>query len=70
MLTPPFIPPQRFDDAAAALAQVRSIYDQSVSWMREVFHRFVSGENLDGHVRGTYPFVRIHTGTAAMVNPI
>ena len=65
MLTPPFIPPQRFDDAAAALVHVRTIYDQSIAWMRATFLRFVAGENLEGHVRATYPFVRIHTGTVA-----
>src|SRR4051812_12634791 len=63
MLTPPFIPPQRFNDAAAALAHVRAIYDQSIGWMRDVFRQFVAGENLQGHVRATYPFVRIHSST-------
>nr|AUN37383.1 AMP nucleosidase [uncultured bacterium] len=65
MLTPPFVPPQRFDDAAAALAQVRAIYDQSIAWMRDMFRQFVAGDNLHGHIRATYPFVRIHTGTVA-----
>ena len=65
MLSPPFIPPQRFDDPAAAFAQVRAIYDQSIAYLREVFLRFVAGENLPSHVRATYPFVRIHTGTVA-----
>jgi len=29
------IPPQPFDDAAAALAQVRRIYDSSIAHLRE-----------------------------------
>ena len=65
MLSPPFIPPQRVDDPVAALAQVRSLYDQSIAYLRETFLRFVSGEDLPSRVRATYPFVRIHTDTSA-----
>ena len=65
MLSPPFIPPQRFDDPVAALAQVRTIYDQSVAFLRETFIAFVAGKDISTHVRATYPFVRIHTGTTA-----
>ena len=43
MLTPRFISPQSFDDPAAALAQVRTIYDQAIAFLREVFQRFVAG---------------------------
>lgn len=65
MLTPPFIAPARFDDPAAALAQLRAIYDGSVGHLRDCLHRFVSGEPLAGRVRACYPFVRIHTDTVA-----
>ena len=65
MLTPPFTPPQRFDDPLAALAQVRTIYDQAIGHLREVFLRFVAGENLASSARGCYPFVRLHTDTVA-----
>ena len=65
MLTPRFIPPRRFDDPVATLAQVRTIYDQAIAYLREVFLRFVAGEGSPERVRACYPFVRVHTGTVA-----
>jgi len=65
MLTPPFIAPVRFDDPAAAVAQVRAIYDASVGHLREALRRFVAGEDLPGPVRACYPFVRVRTETVA-----
>ena len=43
---PPFIAPAAFDDAAAALVQVRAIYDGSVAHLRGALQRFVAGEDL------------------------
>ncbi len=60
---PPFIAPTRHTDPAEALAQVRAIYDGSIDHLRGAMHRFVAGEDLPGHVRACYPFVRIHTDT-------
>ena len=51
----PFIAPTRFDDPAAALAQVRTIYDASISHLREHLQRFVAGESVGPHVRACYP---------------
>jgi AMP nucleosidase len=65
MLTPPFIAPVRFDDPAAALAQVRRIYDASVQHLREALQRFVGGETPEQRVRACYPFVRVQTATVA-----
>ncbi|HWI13463.1 MAG TPA: AMP nucleosidase [Burkholderiales bacterium] len=65
MLTPHFIAPVRFDDPAAALAQVRAIYDASTNHLRDHLQRFVHGENFASHVRACYPFVRIQTETVA-----
>jgi AMP nucleosidase len=65
MLNPPFIPPQRFSDPVAALEQARTIYDQAIAYLREVFLRFVAGEDLHERVRACYPFVRVRTGTVA-----
>jgi AMP nucleosidase len=65
METSTFIAPSRFDDPAAALAQVRHIYDTSIAHLREQMHRFVSGDVLAGHVRACYPFVRVQTSTVA-----
>jgi AMP nucleosidase len=65
MLTPPFIAPQRFDDAAAAVAHIQALYLRSVSHLRQAVTRFVAGEPLHERVRACYPFVRIGTRTAA-----
>ena len=62
---PPFIAPTRYRDPAAALAQVRRIYDQQISHLRSAMQRYVAGDTLPGHVRACYPFVRIHTATVA-----
>ena len=62
---PAFIAPTRYTDPAAALAQVRAIYDQQIAHLRSAMQRYVAGETLPGHVRACYPFVRIHTETVA-----
>ncbi len=70
---PPFIAPQRYTDAAAAVAQVQSIYQASLAHLREAMRGFVAGEPLPGQtnpahpprVRACYPFVRVQTETAA-----
>ena len=65
---PPFIAPARFTDAAAALARVREIYDNSIAHLRSAMQRFVAGESLPGHVRACYPFVRVQTDTVARLS--
>jgi len=62
---PAFIAPSRFTDAAAALAQVRHIYQLQIEHLRNAMQRFVAGDTLPGHVRACYPFVRVHTETVA-----
>ena len=62
---PPFIAPTRYSDPAAALAQVKAIYDQQIDHLRSAMQRYVAGDTLPGHVRACYPFVRIHTDTVA-----
>ncbi|WP_332778103.1 AMP nucleosidase [Polaromonas sp.] len=62
---PTFIAPSRYTDPAAALAQVRAIYDQQIAHLRDAMQRYVAGETLPGHVRACYPFVRVHTVTVA-----
>ena len=64
-IVPTYIAPARFDDAAAALAQVRSIYDSSIAHLREALQTFVAGDELASRVRACYPFVRVHTDTVA-----
>jgi len=65
---PPFIAPSRHTDPAAALDQVRAIYNQQIGHLRDAMQRFVAGEALPGHVRACYPFVRIHTDTVARLS--
>jgi AMP nucleosidase len=65
MLTPPFIAPTRYDDPAAALAQVRTIYDASVGHLRSALQGFIAGQTPSQRVRACYPFVRVHTATVA-----
>ena len=60
---PAFIAPMRFTDPSAALAQARLIYDNSIAHLRQAMQRYVAGEDLPGHVRGCYPFVRVQTDT-------
>ncbi|MEY4346096.1 MAG: hypothetical protein RL032_1928 [Pseudomonadota bacterium] len=64
-IRPNFIAPARFTDPAAALAQVMRIYDSSIAHLREAMARFVAGDDLGGHVRACYPFVRVHTDTVS-----
>ncbi len=64
--TPPaYIAPQRFDDPAAALAQVQAIYAASVAHLREQLQHFVAGDTPAQRVRACYPFVRVRTATVA-----
>src|SRR5450759_4039033 len=67
---PTFVAPARFTDPAAALALVREIYDSSIQHLREAMRRFVAGENLPGHVRACYPFVRVQTNTVARLTSV
>ena len=50
-LQPPFVPPSRHDDAAAALTQVRAIYDANVAHLRDCLQRFVG--NAEGAAENT-----------------
>jgi AMP nucleosidase len=65
MSHPPFFAPLRFDDPLAAVAHVRTIYDQATSFLREALQRFLAGEDDPAHVRACYPFARVHTATVA-----
>ncbi|MBX3592586.1 MAG: AMP nucleosidase, partial [Burkholderiaceae bacterium] len=65
MDNPPFFPPQRYDDPAAALAQVVAIYEAGVAWLREAVQRFVAGQDPSHRVHAFYPFVRVRTETVA-----
>ena len=62
---PPYIAPAKFDDAEAALAQVRAIHTGSTEHLRSALQRFVAGADDGQHVRACYPFVRVRTDTVA-----
>jgi AMP nucleosidase len=64
-IQPAYIAPQRFTDAAAALAQVQAIYKSSAAHLREHMQRFVGGETPAQRVRACYPFARVRTDTVA-----
>ena len=63
-LTPPYVAPQPFTDADAALQQVQAIYRQSIDHLREQFRRFIAEGDLPQPVRAFYPLVRVHTHEA------
>ncbi|MDM0114720.1 AMP nucleosidase [Variovorax sp. J22R133] len=62
---PDFIAPARFNDADAALEQVKLIYRTGLDHLRNAMVRFVAGETMPGRVRACYPFVRVHTHTVS-----
>ncbi|WP_342113291.1 AMP nucleosidase [Pseudoduganella sp. OTU4001] len=63
MSSRPHVAPQMFDDPSAALAQVRTIYDDSIRFLRESLQRFVEGETPAERVRACYPYVRVQSDT-------
>ncbi len=64
-VAPNYVAPAAFTDPAAALAQVRAIYDGSIEHLRSALQAFVSGAPAGEHVRACYPFVRVRTDTVA-----
>ena len=62
---PNYIAPTRHTDPAAALAQVRAIYDGSIQHLRGALQAFVGGDPMTERVRACYPYVRVHTDTVA-----
>ena len=65
--TPPYIAPQRFTNADAALAQAQTIYQQAVAHLRHALARFVEEGDLPQKTRAFYPQVRVHSHTATTV---
>src|SRR6516162_6679235 len=62
------IPPERFDDAEAAVARLELIYDRHTAFIRERFADLIKTGSLRGHVRATYPQVRVETSTFAQID--
>ena len=64
--TPPFTAPAFFSDPAAALAQVQRIYHDNIQFLRQAMRDFVAGADwANTRVRACYPFVRLHSHSAA-----
>ncbi len=64
---PPFIAPQRYTDAGAALAQVRRLYQSGIAHLRDALRRFVAepdGTPVTHRARACYPLVRLSTDSA------
>src|SRR5690606_14279616 len=62
-VSPPPIPTELFDDAAAAVARLGEIYERNTAFLRERFEAYASGADLESRVRAVYPLVRITTET-------
>ena len=62
---PNYVAPASYTDPAAALAQVRAIYEGSIAHLRTALSDFVAGRTQAARVRACYPFVRVHTDTVA-----
>ena len=54
-----------FDDAAAALAHARAIYEQETTRLRAALQSFIVGATPTSRVRAHYPYVRVRTATVA-----
>jgi AMP nucleosidase len=59
---------EAFDNAEAAVDRLELIYDLHTAFIRERFAALLKYGRLDGHVRATYPEVRIETSSFAKVD--
>ncbi len=70
MIEPLLVPRESFDDPAAAVERVRSLYQAGVDHLRQHLHDFVAGRPPAAHVRACYPSVRVHTDTVARADSV
>ena len=59
---------ESFDNAEAAVERLELIYDLHTAFIRERFASLLKFGRLDGHVRATYPEVRIETSSYAKID--
>jgi AMP nucleosidase len=57
-----------FTDADAAVARLELIYERHTAFIRERFAELLRTKKLRGHVRATYPEIRIETSSFAKVD--
>jgi AMP nucleosidase len=62
------IPPERFDDAEAAVARLELIYERHTAFIRDRFAVLLQKGSLRGRVRATYPQIRVETSTFAQID--
>lgn len=62
------IPPERFNDAEAAVARLELIYEKHTAFIRERFEVLLKKGSLRGRVRATYPEIRVETSTFAQID--
>lgn len=68
IISPPHVPTESFDSAAAAVDRLEEIYERNTSFLRERFEAYARGDSIAGRFRATYPFVRITTSTHARLD--
>ncbi len=68
IVSPDPLPAQSFTNAAEAVERIQAIYDRSTGFLRDHFEAHLRGVHPGAHVRATYPYVRIATGTHARVD--
>ncbi|HYH38408.1 MAG TPA: AMP nucleosidase [Azospirillum sp.] len=61
-------PAGSFTDTDAALACVRDLWERNTAYLRDRFAAFARGEDFDGRVGACYPYVKLVTGTGAVVD--
>jgi len=59
---------EQFNDADAAFARVRNIYDTNTAFLRDRFAAFARGEAFEERVLACYPYVQITTETTTRVD--
>jgi len=57
---PKAFPPRNFDNEQDALAAIREIYDTSVTYLRDNFKAYVSGQVPAGRISAYYPQLKIN----------
>ncbi len=67
-IRPKAIPFERFENAEAAVERLEHIYDVHTAFIREHFSALLKNGTIEGHVRATYPEVRIETLSHAKVD--
>jgi AMP nucleosidase len=66
--TPPFVEPEVFTDASAAVAALRKLYDRNTAFLRTAFEQLAKGEARPQRYRAFYPEICLSTSSFAHVD--